>query len=83
VLPVLHGLPPRRDATDDDLRAFRSACLRLTVPASLAGAPELVLPVRHERSGHTFGVGLVGAPGADRSLLEVAVRLGAAGALDV
>jgi Asp-tRNA(Asn)/Glu-tRNA(Gln) amidotransferase A subunit family amidase len=38
-----------------------------------------VVPVHHEPTGRTFGVGLVGAPGADRSLLDVAVRLGAHG----
>jgi amidase len=81
VLPVLHDLPPRRDATDDELRAFRAACLRLTVPASLVGAPEVVLPVRHERSGRTFGVGLLGAPGSDRVLLETAVTVGANGVI--
>jgi amidase len=83
VLPVLHDLPPRRDASDDELLAFRSACFRLTAPASLVGAPEVVVPVHHERSGRTFGVGLLGAPGADRALLEAAVGVGADGVLTV
>jgi amidase len=83
VLPVLHDLPPRRAATDDELLAFRAACLRLTVLASLVGGPEAVVPVHHEPTGRTFGVGLVGTPGADRSLLDVAVRLGAHGVVRV
>ena len=83
VLPVLHDLPPRRDATDDDLLAFRAACFRLTAPASLVGAPQVVLPVHHQRSGRTFGVGLVGAPGTDRSLLEAAACVGADGPIAV
>lgn len=77
VVPVLHDLPPRRDAGDADLVAFRSAALRLTAPASLAGMPEVVVPVRHERSGNSYGIGLLGAPGADRALLDAAVRIGA------
>jgi amidase len=83
VLPVLHDVAPWRDASDADLVAFRSACFRLTAPSSLAGAPEVVVPVPHDGSEQTYGVGLVGAPGADRSLLDAAVALGAAGALDL
>jgi amidase len=83
VLPVLHDLTPRRDATDDDLVAFRAACFRLTAPASLGGAPEVVVPVHHERSGRTFGVGLLGAPGADAVLLAAAVAARAEGVLTV
>jgi amidase len=83
VLPVLHDFPPLRTATDDDLVAFRSACFRLTAPSSLTGGPELVVPVHHRRSGNTYGIGLLGAPGADRSLLEVATIVGRDGALDV
>jgi amidase len=83
VLPVLHDLPPRRTASDDDLVAFRSACFRLTAPASLVGAPEVVVPVRHQRSGHTYGVGLVGTPGSDPMLLDAAARLGEDAVLSV
>lgn len=83
VIPVLHDLPPRRDASDDDLVEFRSACFRLTAPASLVGAPEVVVPVLHRRSGHTYGVGLLGAPGSDHVLLDAAVRAGANGRLSV
>jgi amidase len=75
VLPVLPGLPPRRDATDGELVEFRTRCFRLTAPASLTGAPQVVVPVDHRRSGNTYGVGLLGAPRADRMLLDAAVRL--------
>ncbi len=83
VLPVLHDLPPHRTATDDELVAFRSACFRMTAPSSLTGGPEVVMPVHHARSGNTYGVGLVGAPGADRALLDAAVAVAAGGALEV
>jgi amidase len=75
VLPVLPGLPPRRDASDDELVEFRTGCFRLTAPASLTGAPQVVVPVHHRRSGNTYGVGLLGAVGSDRALLDAAVRL--------
>lgn len=83
VLPVLHDLPALRTASDDELVAFRSACFRLTAPSSLTGGPEVVLPVHHVRSGNTYGIGIVGAPGADRSLLDAAVAVGHDGEIAV
>jgi amidase len=82
-LPILHDLPPPRTASDDELVAFRSACFRLTAPSSLTGAPQVVVPVEHARSGNTYGLGLIGAPGADRALLDLAVRACDDGALGV
>jgi amidase len=83
VLPVLHDLPPHRTAADDELVAFRSACFRLTTPSSLTGGPEVVMPVHHARSGNAYGIGLLGAPGTDRALLDAAVAVAAGGALEV
>lgn len=74
VVPVLHDRAPRRTASDEELVAFRTACVRLTAPSSLTGSPQITLAVRHERSGNSYGVGLIGAPGADRMLLETAIR---------
>lgn len=76
VLPVMPGLPPLRTASPDELAQFRVNAFRFTAPASLAGRPELVIPVRHEASGLGLGVGLLGAAGQDPELLRVAGRLG-------
>jgi amidase len=76
VLPVLPGLPPMRTASPDELAQFRLSAFRFTAPASLAGRPELVIPVRHRASGLGLGVGLLGAAGQDPELLRVAGRLG-------
>ena len=82
-LPILHDLPPPRTASDDQLVAFRATCFRLTAPSSLTGAPQVVVPVDHARSGNTYGLGLIGAPGADRALLDLVVRACDGGALGV
>ncbi len=74
VVPVLPELPPLRSASDDELLDFRSACFRLTAPSSLTGAPEVVVPVHHQGTGNTYGLGLVGAPGADQALLDAVTR---------
>jgi amidase len=72
VLPVMPDLTPLRTAPATDLQAFRLAALRFTAPASLAGRPQLVIPVRHAASGTSLGVGLLGWPGSDASLLAIA-----------
>jgi amidase len=72
VLPVIAGLPPRRGAGPEKLRAFRAGAFRFTAPASLAGRPELVVPVHHRSSGQRFGVGVLGPRGGDRALLRIA-----------
>jgi amidase len=84
VLPVMPGLPPLRTASPEELAAFRLNAFRFTAPASLAGRPELVIPVRHRASGLGLGVGLLSAAGQDPELLRVAGRLGSGnGPLDV
>jgi hypothetical protein len=61
-----------REVCLDELLAFRSATLRLTAPASLAGRPELVVPVHHRASGQRFGVGVLGPESGDLALLRIA-----------
>ena len=43
-----------------------------TAPASLAGRPELVVPVDHRASGLRFGVGILGPVSGDLTLLRLA-----------
>jgi amidase len=76
VLPVMPGLPPLRTASPEELGDFRVNAFRFTAPASLAGRPELVIPVRHQASGLGLGVGLLSAAGQDPELLRVAASLG-------
>jgi amidase len=73
VVPVLAGLPPLRTATPDELAEFRASTFRFTVPASLTGRPELVVPFQHVASGKQIGVGLLGWPGSDAELIRVAM----------
>jgi amidase len=72
VLPVITGLPPLRSASPEELTAFRAGAFRFTTPASLAGRPELVVPVRHRSSGQRFGVGILGPQAGDLELLRIA-----------
>jgi amidase len=72
VLPVIADLPPLRSAGPEELLAFRAGTLRFTAPASLAGRPELVVPVHHRSSGQRFGVGILGPQAGDLALLRIA-----------
>jgi amidase len=69
LLPVMAGLPPRRDADADELLEFRLGSFRWTAPSSLTGSPQVVASVADLTSGQKHGVGILGAPGADNALL--------------
>ena len=71
VLPVSPGPAPRRDATAQDLDAFRGRALQLLCPAGIAGLPQLSVPAAMIE-GAPLGLGLVGAAGTERLLLKVA-----------
>ena len=75
VIPVLAGLPLRRDASAAEVLAFRTSALTYTAPGSLTGRPELVIPVRHAATGLHVGVGLLGPRGSDAALVRIASRI--------
>jgi amidase len=69
LLPVMAGLPPRRDADPDELLEFRRGSFRWTAPSSLTGSPQAVTPVPDAASGRRSGVGVLGTRNADSALL--------------
>ncbi len=75
VLPVMTDLPPLRTASAAELREFRASTFRYTTPASLAGRPELVIPVRTVASGKWIGVGILGRVGGDSELVRLAAEI--------
>jgi amidase len=78
VLPSSAGGAPPRNAVAAAVEAERAGTLRLTCLAGLAGAPAVSLPLVCTADGRPAGVCLVGEPGTDRGLLELAVRGGLA-----
>ena len=74
VQPAAAGPAPPFDispAAKDDLRG---RTLMLTAPAGMAGAPVLALPLA-EVDGLPVGLALVGLPGDDDALLEMATSV--------
>lgn len=84
VLPTTVDVAPLRSSSHDDLMAYRDRNLRLIVPASLCGSPQLSVPARvgsgagAGRAGHIpFGISLLGLPGDDELLFGMADALAA------
>ncbi len=74
-LPTAPSIAPRADVDADSLETFRSRAMRLTCLAGLAGLPQLCLPVGTV-AGCPASLSLIGWPGADEVLLDLAVELG-------
>jgi Asp-tRNA(Asn)/Glu-tRNA(Gln) amidotransferase A subunit family amidase len=77
VLPTTPGPAPLRAADAAEIDDVRGRTLRMSCLAPLAGAPTVSLPL----TGHVAPVGfcLVGAPGSDAALLELAAGFDAPG----
>ncbi|MFC7656312.1 amidase family protein [Pseudonocardia benzenivorans] len=71
VLPASSGPAPSLHAGKDIVEDERTATVRLTQLASLAGAPAVALPVLWMSDGRPVGLCLVGAPDTDRALLAL------------
>lgn len=72
-LPTLPMEAPLRDAGADQLMAFRGRCIRLLCLAGLGGYPQLAFPA--SAGGREFSLSLLGAPNADRMLVDTAGRV--------
>lgn len=78
ILPAAAGTATPIAVTDEaiDPGEIRTATLRLTSLAGVAGLPAVSLPLAAV-DGRPLGVCLIGAPGTDRTLLRVATTSGA------
>ena len=72
-LPTAAGAPPSRRESDQNLEVFTGKCLALCAVASLAGMPQITLPLGI-LDGCPFGVSLIGPVGSDRQLLDLVQR---------
>jgi len=73
-LPTVTDVPPRCAAPDDERGAFTIPSLCLLSIAVLAGLPQLSIPGATD-AGLPVGLSLIGAPGSDERLLDLACRL--------
>jgi amidase len=73
-LPTVPSIAPRLAASAAELDSFRSRTMALTSMAGLGGLPQVSLPAALV-DGCPVGLSLVGAPGADETLLDLAAAL--------
>jgi amidase len=73
-LPTAPSIPPRLDASADELVEHRGRVLGLTALAGHAGLPQITLPAA-QYEGCPLGLSLIGPRGGDAMLLALATSL--------
>jgi amidase len=73
-LPTAPCIAPKVDASSQELDHFRARAMALTCIAGLAGLPQISIPAATV-DGCPAGLSFMGWPGADETLLDLAVRL--------
>jgi amidase len=73
-LPTAPSIAPPVAATGEALELFRVRTMRLTCIAGIGGLPQINIPIGTV-SGCPAGLSLIGWPGADEVLLDLACRL--------
>ncbi|KAG2439096.1 hypothetical protein HYH02_006620 [Chlamydomonas schloesseri] len=73
-VPTTPGPAPLVNTPPAELDAWRTRLISLTSIAGLAGLPQVNLPIASV-DGLPVGLGLIGPPGSDESLLELTERL--------
>jgi amidase len=71
VMPTMPDIAPLLAAPEAALEDYRNAAIRMLCIAGLSGFPQLTLPLA-QREGAPLGLSLLGAPGRDRLLVEMA-----------
>lgn len=75
VMPTMHDISPLRTQTDQaTLDEYRGKALEMTAAASLAGLPQVSLPLGSHQ-GAPIGISLLGPAGSDRWLIELAEHI--------
>lgn len=80
-MPAACGPPPLPDAATTEKDSLRLRTLALTSVAGLVGAPVVSVPAVRTPDG-PVNLALIGAPGSDEQLVELAVRYGEAAGWD-
>lgn len=74
MLPTMPDIAPRLDEEEPSLDLYRHRAVRLLCWASLAGVPQVTLPLAR-RLGAPLGLSLIGPAGSDLSLVRLAARI--------
>lgn len=72
IFPTVHDIPPLLSSSTADLRDFSLKASRHTCIASLAGFPEISVPLKNVKDGCSLGMSFLGRAGDDLSLVSFA-----------
>ncbi len=75
ILPTMPDVAPLISTPEADLESYRSQAIGMLCIAGLCGLPQLSLPLA-TRLGAPLGLSLLGPAGSDRSLVQLAQRIG-------
>lgn len=74
IMPTVPALAPLLTSTSAELDLYRARVMSFTCIAGLGGLPEISIPAG-SADGVPVGISLIGWPGADEILLELAISL--------
>jgi amidase len=74
VLPTMPCIAPRLDDSEETFERVRTHAIGMLCIAGLAGLPQISLPLATV-DGCPFGLSLIGPPGRDRALVDLAGRV--------
>jgi amidase len=74
VMPTVPGAAPLKNASREDMQAYRERALKLLCLAGLSGFPQITLPIG-EVHGAPFGISLLGPAGSDIALIRLGRRI--------
>jgi amidase len=82
ILPSVPDIAPLAAASEAELETFRNRAINMLCVSGLTGFPQVSVPATR-RNGAPLGLSVLGPAGSDRSLIDIAVAVEAAGRIRI
>ena len=73
-MPTMPDVAPLLSESDDALDDYRNQSIRMLCISGLSGCPQITVPLM-QMDGVPLGFSIIGAPGSDKGLMELARKL--------
>ncbi|AMH43471.1 MULTISPECIES: amidase [Burkholderiaceae] len=74
LMPTMPNVAPLLSESDDALDDYRNQSIRMLCISGLSGCPQITVPLM-QMDGVPLGFSIIGAPGSDKGLMELARKL--------